>query len=125
MDQTNPNNPARRVWVEVDLEALRHNAHALKEAAGTGRLYMACVKGNGYGHGMVQVARAALQGGADRLSVAQVEEGIELRQAGIIAPIQILIEPLPEQAQGMVFDMMPFKGRSGRLPQSRKSRCGR
>jgi alanine racemase len=101
MNKFTPPNSPRRVWAEVDLEAIRHNAQALKEAAGPGRLYMACVKGNGYGHGMVQVARAALQGGADRLSVAQVEEGIELRQAGIKAPIQILIEPLPEHAKAI------------------------
>jgi alanine racemase len=59
---------------------------------------MACVKGDGYGHGIVQVGRAALEGGADRLSVAHVEEGVALRQAGISAPIQVLIEPLAEQA---------------------------
>jgi alanine racemase len=108
MSQISSNFPARRVWVEVDLEAIRQNARALKEAAGPGRLYMACVKGNGYGHGMVPVAKAALQGGADRLSVAQVEEGVELRRAGIQAPIQILIEPLPEQA-GLIFenDLIP------------------
>lgn len=101
MNKLSHPDPPRRVWAEVDLEAIRHNAHALKEAAGPSRLYMACVKGNGYGHGMVQVARAVLQGGADRLSVAQVEEGIELRKAGIKAPIQILIEPLPEHAKAI------------------------
>ena len=87
-----------RSWVEVDLEAIRRNAAWLKEKVGVGRLLMACVKGDGYGHGLVQVGRAALEGGADRLSVAHVEEGVALRQEGVPAPIQVLIEPLPEQA---------------------------
>lgn len=59
---------------------------------------MACVKGDAYGHGMVSVAESALRGGADRLSVAHVEEGIALRKAGIQVPIQILIEPPPDSA---------------------------
>ncbi|MBW1712841.1 MAG: alanine racemase [Deltaproteobacteria bacterium] len=89
------------IWVEIDLEAIRHNVRVLKELIGPGRLFMACVKGDGYGHGLVQAARAALEGGADRLSVAQVEEGINLRRAGIEAPVQVLIEPLAEQAAAL------------------------
>jgi len=69
---------------------------------------MACVKGDGYGHGMIKVARAALEGGADRLSVARVEEGVALRRAGLLVPIQILIEPRPEEAEALSeFNLIP------------------
>ena len=53
------------------------------------------VKAGGYGHGSVEVARAALDGGASWLAVALVEEGVELRGAGIDAPILLLSEPTP------------------------------
>ena len=97
-----------RIWAEVDLEAVRHNVRVIKKATGSGRLFMACVKGDGYGHGMVRVAKAALQGGADRLSVAHVEEGIRLRQAGIMGPIQVLMEPFPEDAESLFeYDLIP------------------
>jgi len=61
--------------------------------AGPDRLLMICVKARAYGHGLVPVAKAALAGGADRLCVAYVDEGVELRQAGIKCPIQLLLEP--------------------------------
>lgn len=73
----------------VDLGAIRDNVAALVPAAA--RL-MAIVKANGYGHGAVPVARAALAGGATWLGVALVEEGLELREAGIDAPILVLTE---------------------------------
>lgn len=90
--------PTVRTWVEVDLGAIHRNVAKLKAMAGPGRIFSACVKGDGYGHGMVPVARAMLAGGAERLSVALVEEGIALREAGIEVPIQVLIEPRPEHA---------------------------
>jgi alanine racemase len=79
--------------VEVDLGALRHNVRSLKQRAGSNCLLMACVKGDGYGHGMVPVAEAVASAGADRLGVAYVDEGIALRQSGVRLPIHILLEP--------------------------------
>jgi len=73
----------------VDLEAIRHNLRALKPATAE---VMAVVKANGYGHGDVAVARAALDAGATWLGVALVEEGIRLRGAGVEAPILVLTE---------------------------------
>ena len=70
----------------IDLEAIRANVRQLCALVGTPHL-MAVVKANGYGHGAVHVARAALQGGADWLGVADIEEALELRDAGITAPI--------------------------------------
>ena len=85
----------RPAWAEVDLAAIRHNAAALTSVAAPGRL-CAVVKAGGYGHGAVEVAGAALAGGASWLAVALVEEGRELRAAGIEAPVLVLSEPPPE-----------------------------
>ena len=79
----------RPTTVEVDLDAVRHNAAALKPDDAE---LMAVVKANAYGHGAVPVARAALEGGATWCGVALVEEGLELRTAGIEAPILVLSE---------------------------------
>jgi alanine racemase len=73
----------------VDLDAVRHNLRALKPPAAEVR---AVVKADGYGHGAVQVARAAVEAGASWLGVALVEEGLSLREAGASAPILVLSE---------------------------------
>ncbi len=82
----------RPAWADIDLDAVRHNASLL---AGLVRPAALCavVKADGYGHGALPVARAALQGGATWLAVALVEEGVSLRDAGIEAPILLLSEP--------------------------------
>lgn len=83
---------SRPTWIEVDLGAVRRNVAALKRAAGT-PLLLAAVKANGYGHGMVEVAKAALDGGADWLGVAMIEEAQQLRTADVTAPALLLNEP--------------------------------
>ncbi|MFN3309406.1 MAG: alanine racemase, partial [Anaerolineales bacterium] len=75
-------------WVEVDLQAIRDNVQWVVEHCGVS--VMAIVKADGYGHGSVEVARAALQGGATYFGVARLEEALELRQAGIQTPILLL-----------------------------------
>ncbi|MGH9024555.1 MAG: alanine racemase [Acidimicrobiia bacterium] len=98
----------RPAWVEVDLGAIRANVAALAEAARPARL-MAVVKAGAYGHGAVPVARAALDASATWLGVALVEEGIELRDAGIRAPILVLSEPPIAAAAAVVaHDLTPF-----------------
>ncbi len=62
-------------WAEIDLSAISANVANLKALTKTGTLFMAVVKADGYGHGGVRAARAALGGGADRLGVATVGEG--------------------------------------------------
>ena len=79
----------RPTEVEIDLEALRHNVRLMRETAG-GAKVLAVVKADAYGHGAVPCAKAALEAGADMLAVALIEEGIELREAGIEAPILML-----------------------------------
>jgi alanine racemase len=76
--------PERRV--DIDLAAVRHNVRHIAEIASPARV-MAVVKADGYGHGAVPVARAALEAGAAWLGVAHISEAVELRRAGIEAPI--------------------------------------
>ncbi|NTU89099.1 MAG: alanine racemase [Actinobacteria bacterium] len=83
----------RSAWLEIDGSAITANMYAIRERVGRQRLICAVVKANGYGHGAVFVARTVLAAGADRLAVATVDEAIELRQAGITAPILLLGEP--------------------------------
>lgn len=75
---------------EIDLAAIRHNVGVMKAHVAGGAKFLAVVKANAYGHGAVPVAKAALEAGADMLAVAIPEEGIELRHAGITAPILVL-----------------------------------
>lgn len=81
--------------VEVDLDAIMHNVRAIKAHVASSVSVMAVVKANAYGHGTVPVGLAALHAGADRLAVARVEEGLELRRAGITAPVLVLGYTLP------------------------------
>ncbi|MDE6852520.1 MAG: alanine racemase [Lachnospiraceae bacterium] len=78
-----------RVWAEVDLDAIYHNVAAAKALTRPGTRLMAVIKADGYGHGAVPLAEV-LDPLADAYGVAIVEEGIELRQAGVTKPILIL-----------------------------------
>src|SRR5258705_12956738 len=71
--------------IRVDLAAIRHNVATLR--SGTGAEVMTVVKADGYGHGMVPVARAALQAGATWLGACTLDEALALRAAGIGAPV--------------------------------------
>ncbi len=87
---------ASRSWVDIDLDAIVANVATLAGCAPAAEV-CAVVKANGYGHGAVPVARAALAGGATILAVAQVDEGVTLRRAGIDGPIWVLSEPEPAE----------------------------
>lgn len=82
------NRQAYATWAEVDLDAIRGNIAAILRL--TGRAVFAVVKANAYGHGAVPVARAVLEAGAGWLAVARAGEALELRAAGIAAPVLIL-----------------------------------
>src|SRR3954449_3299651 len=77
--------PGLAACAVVDLDAVSANVAALRRIAAGARL-MGGGKGDGYGHGMGPVARAALAGGADQLGVAHLREALDLRAAGIDAP---------------------------------------
>lgn len=80
----------QRAWVEIDLTALAHNVRTLKNFLASKTKLMAVVKADAYGHGATTVARTVLANGADSLAIATLAEGVELRRAGINAPILIL-----------------------------------
>ncbi|MGY4858018.1 alanine racemase [Cryobacterium sp. AP23] len=89
----------------IDLGAVRANVEHLRRLIGT-RHTMAVVKANGYGHGAVQVARAALAGGADWLGVADIGEALELRAAGITVPLLAWLHgPDPDFAAAIAADI--------------------
>ena len=101
--------PDRRwSWIEVDLSAIRNNVAVAKRRLTPGCRLMAVVKANGYGHGAVAVARTALSAGAAQIAVATVNEGVELREAGIEAPILVLSEPPATAAPVLLaYNLMP------------------
>jgi alanine racemase len=86
----------------VDLDAVAHNLRAVRARIGASRRILAVVKADAYGHGAVPVARRLEAEGADLFGVAMVEEGIELRRAGIRRPILVLGAFLPAQIASMV-----------------------
>jgi len=89
-------------YVNIDLSAVAHNVSALKQYVGPDVELVAVVKANAYGHGAVEVAQVALEFGATRLAVARVAEGVQLRQAGISAPILVMGYFLPFEAEDLV-----------------------
>jgi alanine racemase len=87
----------RPAWVEVDLDAVAGNLRTLAAEVAPAKV-LAVVKADAYGHGAVPVAREAVRAGAAWLGVALVEEALELRQAGVAAPVLVLSEPHPAAA---------------------------
>ena len=81
----------------IRLDHLAHNMRQICSRLKCGVQAMAVVKANAYGHGAIPVAQTALASGASYLAVAHLEEGVELREAGITAPILVLGLALPEQ----------------------------
>ena len=79
---------AYSTWLEVDLGAIKHNIKLIKTMTGT--KLMAVIKANAYGHGVIAVAKAAEEAGAEWLGVARMEEALNLRNAGISAEIMVL-----------------------------------
>lgn len=90
------------VWAEIDLQAVARNMREIRRVTAATAGVMAVVKANAYGHGAVEVSRAALANGADWLGVARVSEGVKLRKAGIDAPVLILGYTTPEQCDEVI-----------------------
>ncbi|MBD3170124.1 MAG: alanine racemase [candidate division Zixibacteria bacterium] len=103
-----PNRFNRPSYIEVNLDKVASNVRNIKDKLPQGTLFQAVVKSNGYGHGALETARVALENGADYLGVAFIEEGIELREAGIHSPIAVLYPEPPERSGYFVeFDLIP------------------
>ena len=94
------------IWAEIDLEAIAHNVRELRQITDPGANLMAVVKANAYGHGVVEVTRKALENGANCLGVARIEEGIELRKAGVNESVLIFGYTPPALAHKLIlFDL--------------------
>lgn len=93
----------RWAWAEIDLGAIAHNIGVLRRTVSPAAVW-AVVKADGYGHGAVRVANVAIRSGATGLCVALVQEGIELREAGVEAPILVL----SEQPLGLLDDLVRY-----------------
>ncbi|MCI0764324.1 alanine racemase [Bacillus sp. TL12] len=98
----------RDTIVEVNLDAIKHNVREFKKRVNDENMtMMAAVKANAYGHGAVEVAKAAIEAGINQLAVAFVDEGIELREAGISVPILILgYTPIDAAKDAIEYDIM-------------------
>lgn len=90
----------RPAWAEIDLDAVRANVGVLRQVAAPAAL-CAVVKADAYGHGAVPVARAAIEAGAAGVAVAIVDEGVELREHGVTAPVLVLSEAVAEAAEAV------------------------
>jgi len=89
-------------WAEINLSAYAHNIRELRRATQPQARLMAVVKANGYGHGAKEVARTALLNGAEFLGVARLQEAVELRKAGLEAPILIFGYGSPDSAPTLI-----------------------
>ncbi len=90
--------PRRPTWVEVDLAAVAENVREVLDQLAGVKL-MAVVKADAYGHGAVQVARAALGSGASWVATATLAEAAELRESGITSPCLVLGYTPPDQVE--------------------------
>ena len=89
-------------WVEVNLSAIQNNVRKMR--ARTGTPVMVVVKANGYGHGAVPVARAALKAGASWCAIARADEAVELREAGLDCPL-LMLGHHPRERIGEMIDL--------------------
>jgi alanine racemase len=86
----------------IRLDRLRSNIAAIRAKVGPDVRICVPVKADAYGHGSVRVAVAAIRSGATYLAVASVQEGVELREAGIVTPILLFSLPIPEELPDVV-----------------------
>jgi alanine racemase len=97
-EQTSAQFTNRPTVAEISLPALRHNFEAIKKLVSPAKV-MGVVKANGYGHGIITIARELERIGADSLGVAYIEEAVELRRAGISVPILVFGGLLKDQLE--------------------------
>ena len=98
----------KRTWAEVDLDAIAHNIKEIRKITNPNAKIMAVVKADAYGHGFLEVAKTLLENGADRLAVAVLQEGKQLRSRGVTVPILILGASGEEAVEDLInFDITP------------------
>ncbi len=98
----------KRTWAEVDLDAIAHNMREIRKITNPNAQIMAVVKADAYGHGFMETAKTLLENGADRLAVAVLQEGKQLRSRGVDVPILILGASSADDAEDLInFDITP------------------
>ncbi|MEN8808385.1 MAG: alanine racemase [Desulfobacterales bacterium] len=90
------------IWAEIDLDAVAANVRELRRVTRPEARLLVAVKANAYGHGLVEVARQALESGADALGVARMPEALALRDAGIDAPVLVFGFTPPSDVEALV-----------------------
>ena len=94
----------RPCWIDISLDALRHNVQLLRQRVASPVQLCAVVKANAYGHGLVPMSRVVSEEGAVYLGISSLEEGIALRNAGIQTPVLILGSIYPFENFSLLFD---------------------
>lgn len=97
------NEPAVTVWAEIDLKTLKKNLRIIRSLISNTTKIMGVVKFDAYGHGAVNIGRVLVENGIDALGVASAEEGVQLRNSGIEAPILIMNKSLSEEVEEIVY----------------------
>ncbi len=120
--------PTRPTVAELDLHALAHNLKGIRKKVGRDVKVMAVVKANAYGHGIAEVARFLEQRSVDCFGVANAEEGVNLREAGIMLPIHVFTIPATTQVPSFTsFGLEPTVGSEveARLLNAQARRSGK
>ena len=97
-----------RTWAEINLDALEHNITEIRRVTSDDAKIMAIVKADAYGHGAVECSKVLLKNGADMLGVACCNEAMQLRNAGITAPILILGASFEEEIEELILNDITF-----------------
>ncbi len=98
----------KRTWAEIDLDAIAHNMREIRKITNPDAQIMAVVKADAYGHGFLEVTKALLENGADRLAVAVLQEAKQLRSRGVNVPILLLGASMDNDIEDIInFDVTP------------------
>ena len=98
----------KRTWAEIDLDAIAHNMREIRKITNPDAQIMAVVKADAYGHGFLEVTKALLENGADRLAVAMLQEAKQLRSRGVNVPILLLGASMDNDIEDIInFDVTP------------------
>lgn len=110
-------------WIEIDLAQFQRNLEAIRKKIGGAALCLP-VKSNAYGHGLVPMAKAAVQFGVETLAVSCLSEGVELRKAGLSCPILVFGAIHEEQIDGLIEHQLEFSISSRYKAELVAKKCG-
>lgn len=116
-----------RTWAEVDIDAVKHNFKIIKNSISNNVKVCCVIKANAYGHGAIQLAKVYQENNADFLAVSNIEEALQLRNAGIFLPILILGFTDPKCAEILAvknISQCVYSKEYGRSLSNNAVRCG-